>query len=180
MCRWWSADVRGFWFRCTDTGVISPPQRYLPSSEPTYPATYCRYLPAGLGQRFRQPAEPHPKAASLRSPSGHWRTASRTQTPILRSLGWLDMEDVVSERDCIRAFPALNDPDTPRAVRRLFIQRRDTASRDTRLARSDQLTCLELDSPPPNVLLHTAPPTLGSRSLRLFCRARQSGSSKSN
>ena len=28
-------------------------------------------LLACLGQRFRQPAEPHPKAGSLRSPSGH-------------------------------------------------------------------------------------------------------------
>ena len=96
-----------------------------------------------MGQRSREPAEPHPKAASLRSPSGHWRTASRTQTPILRSLGWLNIEDVISERDCIRAFLALNDPDTPSALRRLFIQtclfRQGTASRDTRLARPYQL-----------------------------------------
>ena len=66
------------------------------------------------------------------------RRAER-MSPILRSLGWLNIEDVISERDCIRVFRALNDPDAPGAIRRLFIRRRDTASRDTRLARSDQL-----------------------------------------
>ena len=60
-------------------------------------------------------------------------------SPALRSLGWLDIEGMISERDCIKVFKALNDPDAPTAVRRLFTRRRDTSLRDTRLARSDQL-----------------------------------------
>ena len=32
-------------------------------------------------------------------------------SPVLRSLGWLNNEDMISERDCIRVFRALRDPD---------------------------------------------------------------------
>ena len=60
-------------------------------------------------------------------------------SPVLRSLGWLSIEAVITERDCTRVFRALNDPDAPSAIRRLFSLRRDTASRDTRLAHSNQL-----------------------------------------
>ena len=60
-------------------------------------------------------------------------------SPVLRSLGWLDIRDAISERDCTRVFRALNNPDAPRAMHRLVTRRRDTVSRDTRLARSDQL-----------------------------------------
>ena len=66
------------------------------------------------------------------------RRADR-MSPVLRTLGWLNIEDVISERDCVRVFRALRDPDAPSAMRRLFSRRRDTASRDTRLARSEQL-----------------------------------------
>ena len=60
-------------------------------------------------------------------------------SPVLRSLGWLDTRDVISERDRTQVFRALNNPDAPKAMRRLVTRRRDSVSRDTRLARSDQL-----------------------------------------
>ena len=69
--------------------------------------------------------------------TGARRTAR--MTPVLRSLGWLDVEAMISERDCERVFRALNNPSAPTVIRRLFSRRRDTALRETRLARSGQL-----------------------------------------
>ena len=60
-------------------------------------------------------------------------------TPALRSLGWLDIDGMIAERDCVRVYRALNDPDAPIAMRRMFSQRRETALRDTRLAHSAYL-----------------------------------------
>ena len=143
MCRWWSSDVRGFRSRCTDSCVISPPQRYLPSSEPTHPATYCRYCLPVWARASGSQLNCIPKLLHFAARVATGARRAESKTPILRSLGWLNIEDVISEHDCIRAFPALNDPDTPSALRRLFIQtclfRQGTASRDTRLARSYQL-----------------------------------------
>ena len=60
-------------------------------------------------------------------------------SPVLRSLGWLNVEDMVSERDCIRVFRALNDPGAPSSATRMFTRRQDVAPRDTRLARSAKI-----------------------------------------
>ena len=60
-------------------------------------------------------------------------------TPVLRSLGWQNIEGMIFERDCIKVFNALNDQYAPNTMRSMFTRRRDTSLRDTRLARSEQL-----------------------------------------
>ena len=66
------------------------------------------------------------------------RRAER-MSPVLRSLGWPNIEELIFERDCVKVYRALNDPSAASAVRGLFSRRKDTAPRDTRLARSEQL-----------------------------------------
>ena len=60
-------------------------------------------------------------------------------SPILRSLGWLGVHDLVAHRDRVAVFRALRDPRAPSAVRSLFVRRADVSQRATRASLAGEL-----------------------------------------
>jgi len=60
-------------------------------------------------------------------------------TPALNSLHWSRIGELVEERDCLKVYRALNDPDAPAAVRSMFTRRSDVATRETRLTCTERL-----------------------------------------
>lgn len=53
-------------------------------------------------------------------------------SPILRTLGWSDVVDMVRRHDCVKAYRALHDPRSPAALRSIFVTRADASDRHTR------------------------------------------------
>lgn len=60
-------------------------------------------------------------------------------TPVLNSLHWPRIGELVEERDCLKVYRALHDAHTPIAVQDMFNRRCDVATRDTRLTRTEQV-----------------------------------------
>ena len=60
-------------------------------------------------------------------------------SPVLESLGWLGVRDLVVHRDCIGIFRALSDPQAPLAIRSLFSRRADVSQRATRATVAGEL-----------------------------------------
>ena len=60
-------------------------------------------------------------------------------SPVLESLGWLGVRDLVVHRDCIGVFRALSDPQAPLAIRSLFSRRADVSQRATRATVAGEL-----------------------------------------
>ena len=59
--------------------------------------------------------------------------------PVLESLDWLGVRDLVVRRDCIGVFRALSDPQAPLAIRSLFSRRVDVPQRATRATVAGEL-----------------------------------------
>ena len=59
--------------------------------------------------------------------------------PVVTSLGWIQVEELVWERDLIRVYKALNSESTPLSIRRLFAQRSAVSCRVTRSTEAGDL-----------------------------------------
>lgn len=53
-------------------------------------------------------------------------------SPVLRALGWPDIEDMVRRHDSVNVHRALHDPESPASLRSLFTVRADVTERHTR------------------------------------------------
>ena len=60
-------------------------------------------------------------------------------SPVLEALGWRGIDDLVRCRDCVRVFGALRDPQTPEAIRSLFVARANVSQRTTRATQAGML-----------------------------------------
>ena len=60
-------------------------------------------------------------------------------SPVLKSLGWPSVRDLVAHRDCMGVFRALSESQAPLAVRSLFCRRADVSQRTTRATAAGEL-----------------------------------------
>ena len=60
-------------------------------------------------------------------------------TPVLKSLHWSRIGELVEERDRLKVHRAICDPHAPIVVQNMFKRRCDVATRDTRLTDTEQV-----------------------------------------
>ena len=60
-------------------------------------------------------------------------------SPILDQLGWRKIDDLIKHRDCIKVSKALNNANTPEAIKSLFVRRSAVSQRVTRATASGEL-----------------------------------------
>ena len=60
-------------------------------------------------------------------------------SPVLQSLGWPNVSEMVRERDCVKVFGALHNSDGPPALRALFVRRSEVSERETRAVAAGEL-----------------------------------------